>query len=101
MKVKPVKEVRFQKFKNRGSLLVVSGNQSVAKMNDYLRGPVRMYRVFCAVNEVDSVDGFGKPRSTRYTDLLIETPYVNDAKAVLKRCVDYWFVAPLKNDLCK
>ena len=101
IRVKPGKEVRFQKFKNRGSKLIVSGNQSVAKMDDFLKGPVRMFRVFCAVKEIDKVDGFGNPSSTRYTDLLIQTPNAAEAKNALKECVTYWFVQPLKNDFCK
>ena len=101
VKVNPGREVRFQKFLNRGSKVVVSGNQSVAKMNDYLHGAVRVYRVFCAVKERDSLDGFGKPKSTRYTDVLIQTPDVLKAKTALQECVDYWFVQPLTNDLCK
>ena len=94
-------EVRFAKFRNSTSKLVSLGNQTVAKMNDFLYGPRRFYRVFCAVHEEVGVNGFNKPYSIRRTKQIIQTPNVAEAKAVLKECVKKWFVAPMKRDFCQ
>lgn len=94
-------EVSFQKFRNSRSDLISLGNQTVAKMNDFLYGTTRLYRVFCASHEQEGKDGFGHPYSIRYTTQIAQTPSVKLAKSALKACLDTWFIAPLKRDFCK